>query len=277
MKKFIFTLVLLIIVAGTVFYFGYVSFRIPEGSYGVVLTKTNGYDHPVVTPGSFQWMWQGLLPTNLRIFHVRVQERSLTLDFNGELPSAEAYENYAETEEDFAVRFKALFRYRLQAHSLPQLFQGAGINAETRDYSDILDDTYSTIETDVKTQFSNAVNMIIKDGSFSIAVPDFEEMLKTHISQEIPELQDFDITIAEYSFPDMDLYQTVKENYLAYLEKSHEISIQALEAASNARTREISRIEVLKEYGALLQEYPVLLEIFRDKSEEPLIILPETD
>ena len=277
MKKFIFTLVLLIIVVGTVFYFGYVSFRIPEGYYGVVLTRTNGYDHPVLIPGSFKWMWQGLLPTNLRIFHVRLQERSLSLDFEGELPSAGAYESYADSDVDFAIRLKALFRYRLQPRSLPQIFQRAGINADTEEYSNILDETYSTIETDVKTYFSETVNTLIKDEGFAIAVSVFEESLRARITREIPQLEDFDISISGYSFPDMDLYRAVKENYLAYLEKSHDIAVQALEAASSARTREISRIEVLKEYGALLQEYPVLLEIFREKSEEPLIILPGTD
>ena len=277
MKKFIFTLVLLIIIAATVFYFGYVSFRIPEGSYGVVLTKTNGYDHPVLSPGSFQWMWQGLLPTNLRLFHIRLQEQTLSLDFNGELPSAGAYENYADAEVDFALRVKALFRYRLGPQSLPQIFQRAGINAETSDYSDILLETYQVIETDVKTLFADALRTLVEDENFDLGAADFEEALKARITREIPQLQDFDISLSDYSFPDMDLYRRVKNNYLAYLERSHEIAVQALEAASSARTREISRIEVLKEYGALLQEYPVLLEIFRDQSDEPLIVLPETD
>jgi hypothetical protein len=276
MKKFIISLLFLLIISGTVFYFGYVSFRVPEGSYGVALTRTNGYDHPVIAPGSFRWMWQGLLPTNLRLFHVTLQERTVTLDFNGKLPSAEALSNYAANQADFAVRVKARIRYRLQPEVLPQLFQRAGISAESDDYSTILNDTYASVEAATRALFSDTITSLIEDDGFGMSAAKFKENLETMVAQQIPQLQDFEITISEYSFPDLEIYRTARNNYLVYLNRSHEIAIQALETASSARTREISRIEVLKEYGALLQEYPVLLDYYsRNNSNEPLILLPE--
>lgn len=42
MKKFIMWLVLLLVLAGAVFFAGWIQFRVPAGQYGVYVTKTRG-------------------------------------------------------------------------------------------------------------------------------------------------------------------------------------------------------------------------------------------
>ena len=68
MRKFLVSLLLVVIAAGVAFYFGWIQLQLPADTYGVIFTKTNGFEQNVVKPGTFVWRWQRLLPTNLTLF-----------------------------------------------------------------------------------------------------------------------------------------------------------------------------------------------------------------
>ncbi len=70
--KFFIWLIVLLAISGTVFFFGWLQFSVPAGSYGVMLSKSGGYYNEVITPGEFSWRWERLVPTNSEILIFRI-------------------------------------------------------------------------------------------------------------------------------------------------------------------------------------------------------------
>ncbi|MBN2874062.1 MAG: hypothetical protein JXM71_03115, partial [Spirochaetales bacterium] len=67
MRRFVLSLSILMVLSVSVFLVGWVSLRVPAGSYAVYSSKTGGVDTRVVAPGEFWWNAGMLLPTNVRL------------------------------------------------------------------------------------------------------------------------------------------------------------------------------------------------------------------
>jgi hypothetical protein len=65
MKKFLLILTVLLLLAGTVFYFGWIQFRLERGVFGVIYTKTHGYAEKPVVSGRFSLSFWALIPGNM--------------------------------------------------------------------------------------------------------------------------------------------------------------------------------------------------------------------
>jgi hypothetical protein len=76
MKAFLITLIILVVLAGAAFYFGWLQILLPAENYAVIFTKTGGYDETVVRPGEFSWRWQRLIPTNMTVYTFDLHPRS---------------------------------------------------------------------------------------------------------------------------------------------------------------------------------------------------------
>jgi len=86
MRKLFVSLIILIIVGGVGFYFGWIQIQLPANTFGVIFTKTNGYEASVVRPGTFEWRWQRLLPTNLTLYTYTLAPQSTNVTVAGTLP-----------------------------------------------------------------------------------------------------------------------------------------------------------------------------------------------
>ncbi len=280
MRKFMISLVLLLIAGGTVFYFGYVPFRIGKGNYGVVYTKTNGWNHPVIIPGEFHWFWQGVFPTNLKYFQISLSRRDTAVNLQGTLPSGETYSDYSETAEDFSYTVKASVSYTLDPHVLPDLLSSHKVetsvdfNAEALSLSDL----YQRLDARIMSTADDSLQAILKKGVNYLSGGEYRQELEKALQTAVPELGDLEVIVKSFTFPDVDLYNSVRSNYIAYLNRNNELTLTAMQTASSVKAKELSRIEVLKEYGALLEEYPVLMDYYNTgASTGPLIVLPDTE
>ncbi len=279
MRKFMISLILLLIAGGTVFYFGYVPFRIGKGNYGVVYTKTNGWNHPVIIPGEFHWYWQGIFPTNLKYFQISLSRRETAVNLQGTLPSGETYSEYSETAEDFSYNLKALISYTLDPHLLPGLLAKHGVETSVDFNADALSlsELYQRLDSEILSTADDALQAILKKGSTYLSGGEYRQELEKSLLAEVPELGDLEVVVKAFSFPDIELYNSVRSNYIDYLNRNNELTLDAMQTASTVKAKELSRIEVLKEYGALLEQYPVLMDYYnKDSSTGPLIILPDS-
>ena len=278
MRKFLISLLLLFIAMGTVFFFGYIPFRLNQGNYGVVYTKTNGWNHPVLVPGEFRWFWQGIFPTNLTLFQVNPARQEVPLKITGTLPSGATYSSYSETIEDFTYSVAATVSYSINPQVLPGLMEKMSVNETPLNTAESfsLSQTYKDIESKIKSISEISLSNIVQKGGSYLTGSEFSTDLEMQIKKDIPELEEIEIIVKTFFFPDIELYKTVQKNYIDYLNRNNELTLAAMQSASSAKAREISRIEVLKEYGALLKEYPVLLDYYsRDSTTGPLILLPD--
>lgn len=273
MKKFVFSILLLILLGGAAFLFGYLPLWIGAGEYAVILTKTNGWNHPVVAPGEFVWSWQALFPTNLKLFPFTLERRQVRLDIQEELPSGVLYAAYSEGGADFSYRVSVDLNYRLRPEPLPEEFSALYDEEDEIDSEGLLRDAYAETEMRIERILKDTAATLIESGDFGLTSDAFRQRLSRTIEDEMPEIEAVELMIDEYQFPDLDLYRRAKENYLAFADRSHEITMGTISEAASTRAAETSRIEILKEYGRLLEEYPILMEYF-SKSEGGLNLIP---
>jgi hypothetical protein len=274
MKKFIFSLLLFAIIAGTAFFFGYIPFFLDSGELGVVYTKTDGWDNPVIIPGDFRWMWQGLLPTNLRLYRLSPEAHEVYLNLDGLLPSGDVYAAYAGGGEDFSYALKGNIRYTIRPALLPSLFaeSGFGENEDSDNPAELLVPLYERLDEELLQLARGTAEELIARGDFGLTSLAFRSLLASRIADDLDEIEAQELLIEEYRFPDMELYRAARENYLGFQRRSHEIQLVELEEAAGAKNREMGRIEILKEYGALLNEYPILLEYYSMRDEDISLI-----
>ena len=169
MKAFLIILVILVILAGVVFYFGWVQIHLPAEHYAVVFTKSGGYDQEVIRPGEFSWRWERLIPTNMTLYIFDLHPRSREISFQGSLPSAELYSSVLPENPDFSYRGEIEVIFAVAPESLPALV------AEEKLLPDQLDDFYSAQagalsdsaletlqETDADPANSGALNRLVR-------------------------------------------------------------------------------------------------------------------
>lgn len=259
MKKFIVSLVILIIAGAAVFYFGWVQYQLPADTYGVAFTKTNGWDDHVLAPGKFDWRWQRLLPTNFKLYRFRIAPRQVDVTSTGTLPSADLYSRYLEGAPSFKFDMEILISYRLKAEALPGLAK-SGTTSQSG-----LDAWYRSFDTSVTAEAADELTAALSDLTQGSRPAQFDasalgRRLLDGLSRKYPDII-FDSAVPKkFSVPDVDLYQKARQMYFSVLD-SKKASIQnAVDAAARQQVDKSNQLDLLRQYGELLTQYPVLLK-----------------
>lgn len=264
MGKFIATVVILIIAAGVVFFFGWVQYELPPNSYGVIFTKSHGWEPTVIRPGTFVWRWQRLLPTNLTLYAFPANPASKRISVTGTLPSAESYAQQLTPEPDFSYRIELALTLRIRPDKLVELAREQSLLPADMDewYEGIAD----AVEAAAPRLVMNAVSDAVDEGS-ALPTATLEDQLRPALADRFPAV-DFDsLTVRELRVPDMDLYAAAKENYLASVSAQGAAAAAAAAAESERTAQMESRLQLLRNYGDVLDSYPVLLDYFRLQAE----------
>lgn len=260
MKKFVISLIILVILGGVVFYFGWIQFRIPEGHYAVVFTKTRGYDEEVIPAGTFAWRWEALVPTNLTLHSFSAAPHTVTLSAGGSLPSARLYEEELEANVSFDYDLRVEVNYRFDAEELPALVADEVIRPDTlmewygnRDSA--MEQQLLEIVSDDLERLSEAADSAAVSGALSASVTESLEEMYPYITVT-------SVLPRRIDLPDLDLYRRARGVYRARLDARQEAVRSAGVAAAGREIEQESRVERLRRYGEVLAEYPSLLEYF---------------
>jgi hypothetical protein len=277
MKAFLIILVILVILAGAVFYFGWVQIHLPAEHYAVVFTKTGGYDEEVIRPGEFSWRWERLIPTNMTLYIFDLHPRSKEISFEGSLPSAELYSSILPENPDFSYSGEVRLQFAVAPESLPALV------AEQKLVPEELDDFFGA-KADA---LSNRVLELLREvESDSLDSQSLNKQLERELAAEVPDLQLLNLSIEDLHIPDGDLYELARSSYQDLVQtrdRSRDEAVARLAEeqvrAENKRTQEKANLEALREYGKLLNEYPILLKAMavQKLSGDQVITIPEFD
>ncbi len=260
MKKFLLSLIILIILGGVVFYFGWIQFRIPEGHYGVVFTKTHGYESTALKAGTFAWRWQALLPTNLTLHTYSAEPFTATLSSRGSLPSASLYAGELEESPSFDYSLRVRLSYRFDPERLPELLQDEVMEPEE------LVNWYEAREQAMQQQLLSIVSENLSTLAEAEGVASVSAELAETIQADLEEIYPF-VTVTsvvpqEVQLPDLQLYRSARDLYYARIEARREaVATVGVDAASREVQQE-SRVSRLQQYGEVLSQYPSLLEYF---------------
>jgi len=266
MKKFFITLLILIIIAGVAFMFGWAQFSVPPGKFGVVYSKTHGIDPKPVRSGEFRWIWYKLIPTNVRISVFSLDYNKYPVVFNSSLPSGETYADFIGlTNADFSWNLRGELGFRLDPEMLiPVVTQNNILSQEDLD-------TY--LLSDVENIKNLLLRLLSSQGTDNARLenlmsgnPDAD--LEREIKENFPEICDFSIKIQSAKYPDFVLYKQLRLIYEDYLAKQREYAVSSFGKRVESHIENQMKFEELEKYGILLSKYPILLDYLKDENKK---------
>ena len=265
MKKLLLILFLLIILGGVAFYFGWVQFKVPPGHYGVMITKTGGVESDVIKPGDFVWRWEALLPTNLELRVFSPDSVTKNISLAGELPAGPTYADFYETDADFTYALDVTLSFTCKPDQLPQLVEERDLQPDELEpfYTQVSEHAASLASTFFREKAGNSG--FISSLNFDFTA--FEENLLRRLRSRYPEIDFIQVRVKSIKLPDIELYMTARENYFDIIDIRHSIFTERTRQTTEREIEEIERLEILREYGKLLSEYPILLKYLALQSD----------
>jgi hypothetical protein len=255
MKKVLATLIVLLVLGGVVFYFGWVQFRLPADACAVIFTRTGGFDTRVTMPGTFSWRWERLLPGNLTVYRYSLAPHRARVEVRQTLPSAELYSAVLPDKPDFSIRAVADLEFALRPESLPGLLREESL------YPEGIPEYYR--------HEADALGAALVELAAGAAQPPIggEPAFRSELAKRFPHLDIRRLELRELQQPDSGLYELARQSYrslVASRDRAREAAESALagERAREAlaRERESASLQSLAAYGELLNKYPVLLK-----------------
>jgi hypothetical protein len=263
MRKFFIILLVLLILAGTGFFFGWAQFGVPPGSYGVIRSKTHGLDPQPVREGEFRWVWYKLIPTNVSVTPYKLGRVNRELSFQGSLPSGDTYTAFAastgvsDIQADFSYELSIGISFSLKAGSLVSLIGENNISgqAELDSFQERLG---RDIEAFVLRWLNNPDNN--QDEIPALLAAGSSPRLEGEIAGNFPYIENLSCRIGAARFPDYRLYRQLQGLYEEYVAKQREYLGGSSEGSPERRIDSRLRLDELARYGELLTRYPILLE-----------------
>jgi hypothetical protein len=258
MKKFFITLLILVILAGIAFMFGWAQFSVPPGKYGVINSKTHGIDLKPVHSGEFRWIWYKLIPTNVKIAVFSLEHNNYPVNFNSSLPSGEIYASFIGlTNTDFSWNLNGELGFRLD----PEMLTSVVIQNNISNQGD-LDEYLQFVTQNIQILL---LRLLSSQGTDSVRLeqlmsgnPDAD--LLREIRENFPEICDFSIKIQSAKYPDFVLYRQLRLIYEEFLSSQREYAMSSFGKRAENYIEAQLRFEELERYGDLLTRYPILLE-----------------
>lgn len=257
-KRLIISILLIIIASSFAGYFGLVSRKIPDQSIGVIFTKTSGFKSRPVFPGKLYWLPEALLPTNVKIFILPDTTFSKDITISGELQHGSTYSEYLEQETDFSWKVALHLKYKIRPEALPGLLQDEGLREET--YASYADSVYKEIAGALTTSYSQLFLNDHFSGGDMFRAEQFKNITSDIFTKDFDQLQLVDTTVTEFNIPDIDLYTRTKEHYMAILSVQADKLFSDITITAEEKSNQTIKIELLKRYGELFSEYPILID-----------------
>jgi len=256
MKKFLFILLLLILIGGAGFFFGWVKFTVPPGSYGVMRSKTHGLDSQIIRDGEFRWIWYKLIPTNVEISVYTLEPVKYSVQSSGNLNSGQIYAELAGLEVDFSWEISGDLGFSLRPEILPELTarENIGDNEALKKYGEVLASRIGSFVIQRLNSYSDG------DILESIMVSGSNPALNSEIERAFPEIENLYCSLRVIRLPDFALYQSAKALYRDYLAQQSSVLRPDTLAEAEKRIQVRMRMDELTRYGELLTKYPILLQ-----------------
>ncbi len=255
-----FIIILLVILAGTIFYFGWIQIELPENTYGIVFTKTRGYLPKVYEPGKFSWNIQKLIPWNFKLLKFNLISQHLDINEQGQLPAGNIYSDYLPGKPDFSYNFKYYLNYNINLDYLPQLVSKFNLVPEQ------MPEIYLKQNSEIQIFISNFYKTKALDTNSSIDLfyksNDISKELFNLLSDNFPNLIINEFVCSNIKIPDAMLYSKAKEIYLASINLQNKVISESKLKVAEQEIIDNANFETLKKYGELLKQYPSLIDFF---------------
>ena len=258
--KYIIFIVVFVLSAAFIFFFGWIQIKLPVNTYGVAFTKSGGYLDKVYEPGKFSWDFRKLIPGNFRLLKFELKTRQLNINYQGDLPSGKTYSEYLPNSPDFSFKFNYLLSYGIRPKKLPDMVDKYKLTP------DQITIRYNAIDAELQS-FITSFYIEKQRLSDSVGIPydnnkETTEEVKKVLSGQFPDLEIYEYIAYEISLPDIRLYNKGRDIYLHSLDNENRIISESRTKIAEQEIRDAANFETLKKYGELLTEYPALIDFF---------------
>ena len=258
--KHILLLSFFILISGTIFYFGWIQIKLPENTYGIAFTKSNGYLDKIYEPGKFSWDFRKLIPTNFKLLKFKLSAQQLEIDEQGQLPFGNIYSEYLPGSPDFSYHFRYFLTYEIKLDHFPAMVANFKLDP------DQMAQRYKAINASIQLFIADFYKKKSEDSYYSIKLFESSNEILNELlpvmSKNFPTLEIIEFIPVEISIPDVELFSKAKEIYLSSLEIENKIISESRLKIAEQEIRDTANFETLKKYGELLNEYPSLIDFF---------------
>ncbi|AEE16795.1 hypothetical protein [Treponema brennaborense] len=257
MKKAIVSLVILLLAAGTVFYFGWIQFSVPVGSCGVMISKTGGVHSEPIRAGTFTWRWERLLPTNTQLRTFSLAPLSVTETVSGTLPSADVYRIQLAEKPDFSYSIT----FRTTARIKPETVVSLVERNDIREQAEL--DEY--VRTQINRFNAAAAELILgktqeDPHTFVVQAISSDELIAgTNAATAFPDVEITSVSVQDVKVPDAGLYLLAKTAFTEYQRQVNEKLAAQIDKKVSVIFEDNRQFENLVTMGKILTEYPVLV------------------
>jgi hypothetical protein len=257
MKKFIFVLLIAVILGGTAFFFGWAQLTVPPGSYGVMRSKTHGVDPEPIQEGKFRWVWYKIIPTNVVISVYSLKTVDIPIQFEASLPSAETYTSLSGLAADFSYKIDGSVSFTLRAASLPSIISARNITDEAglREYENRLAGEIRAFV--IQRLWDYAAD---EDKIEELLGLEAQSRLQNDIAASFSDIENLNCSIHAAHLPDIALYHSTQALYKDYLDRQRQFLQPEIDGLADKHLSSLLRLDELAKYGELLTKYPVLLQ-----------------
>jgi len=271
--KHIIILILIILISTVVFYFGWIQIKLPENTYGIGFTKTNGYLKDIYEPGKFSWELKKLIPGNFKLLKFKLYSQQLNVNKQIQLPSGKIYSDYLPGKPDFSFCLKYFLTFQIKPNDFPLLVKELSLNP------DQMDQKYKSMTADIELFISNYYkNKAQNTNIFADVFYKSDELsteLLSSLSKEYPHLSFSKFIPVNIVIPDTVLYKKAKELYYASLDMQNNIISKTKTKIAEQEIIDNANFETLKKYGELLKQYPSLIDLFSVMNIDASGIIPQ--
>lgn len=257
-KKGLISFIFLLIVAGIVFFIGWVQFYIPIGKYGVLVSKTSGvYDKPL-TNGALVWRWERLLPTNTKLYTFSATPKTFYNTISGELPSSSIYGKMLAGNPQFNYSITVESTISINPKDLPSLVKINGITDEIglenylNQQAQIL--SSSVIQYVLNYSTEKAENII------ELSINTQQILDGINVLSKFPNIVISTVSLQNIVIPDLSLYNLAKKSYEDYQTESTKAMTTMTTEESVQAAADYLQIQRFGNLGKVLTDYPILID-----------------
>ncbi len=262
MKKIVIAFIILVLLGGAVFFFGWMNIWVPADSYAVMVSKSSGFDDTVIGPGSgFVWRWQHLLPTNMKLFSFSLAPFTTSVTAKGSFPSADVYAQAVPYHPDFSYDIDFSVSYRLRPKALLGLVKNGKVTPETLKafYEQKKDGIVSAL-LDELFGLAGRGDAALLENPFALEKRLMELLRDKENDVEITNIAPRGVT----KLPDPAVYSLARANFKALAEEQSRLQLEKLRREQELFGKEDTAfdrsVSQLERYGELFNKYPVLLK-----------------
>lgn len=209
MKKAIFWLIVLVLIAGTIFFVGYVQFRVPLGKHGVMVSKSSGYYEKLISHDEFTWRWECLIPTNAVILTFNLSPVTIEKSIDGVLENGERYAKTLANGAVFSWQANVKLKANIRHDRLIEVIKANNINTQEALDSYINERLESIIFSSVEKAIA-----FYQEHSNEYTMENFKGKCKTYFEEKSIPLLKLEIVSLQFTSPDFRTYSVAREAYI---------------------------------------------------------------